>query len=146
MRWWCRSQKVGVAIILDSRESKIDGSACVDRIIGAGRDMRTIWDVSAQRDNEEAEAGQGVGQPTSIGHLGHIWDTTTTNTNTGKTAINTGQMVDRNGKSQTHRRSPNPAPGFSEIATISCLPFVATFCRPSQWFPLITDCFLATAS
>ena len=70
MRWWCRSQKVGVAIILDSRESKIDGSACVDRIIGAGRDMRTIWDVSAQRDNEEAEAGQGVGQPTSIGHLG----------------------------------------------------------------------------
>ena len=55
-------------------------------------------------------------------------------------------MVDRNGKSQTHRRSPNPAPGFSEIATISCLPFVATFSCPSQWFPLITDCFLAAAS
>ena len=89
--------------------------------------MRTIWDVSAQRDNEETEAGRGVGHNQLASDT---WDPDTfgTQAQPGKKAINRGQMGDTRTASHKHRErgSPNPAPGFSEVATISCLPFVAT--------------------
>ena len=78
--------------------------------------MRTIWDVSAQRDNEETEAGRGVGHNQLASDT---WDPDTfgTQARPGKTAINRGQMGDdRNGKSQTEREGPQTLlPGFRRL-------------------------------
>ena len=69
----------------------------------------TFLHKGTMRKRRLAEVSDTTSQPpTCTGHLGHIWDTTR-----GKTAIDRGQMGDdRNGKSQTERRVPNPAQGF----------------------------------
>ena len=75
-----------------------------------GTDMRTIWDVADNEDNEETEVAKVVdGQPPTCNS--DTWDS---KSKTGKTAINRGQNWGQTTgtTSHKHRTSPNPAPAL----------------------------------